>query len=446
MPKQEGGGRVRRIQILFAVSTLLAFGGTVISADSRAVLEPVKLCFASGRSPASFDLKGQTVNLDCVRANFVPLGGRSGYEIVVELVFDVSSLPALVEAEVRNNVPGSSCNDHFQVKAVNVSPRNGSLAVEGYLGYEKWACASWDWPCCSGLFDCRMCRQEVTTKLFEVSPFYSGRVTPTVDAVEECADDPGSATQALRIQSDGSVSSGLSRDQEFLVGAIGTLIGSIAMGTLGGVAGALITGDILRQANSVGFNTELTFPFLPDSGPFKQGGPRETVDDPKPTVQPEFVLCARSARFVLDPDLGKLTLVVERAGRKAYSLARDFRSALVQQQKLAESDQLGKIEMAVKKGEGWWHIAERQYGDGRYYMSLVAANPQIPARQLYPGDRILVPGLRDIISNPRTVRAGDSLWTIAERVLGDGSRWRELFDERFSSNPDLIFPASPTKR
>jgi nucleoid-associated protein YgaU len=164
------------------------------------------------------------------------------------------------------------------------------------------------------------------------------------------------------------------------------------------------------------------------------------------TSTQNIALCATAAEFLTDSATGKLTAIVHRSGRKPKAVAKRFHSVLKQQQKFAESESRGEVQTLVAKGEGWWHLAERFYGDGRYFMSLVAANPQIPGRSLFPGDSITVPTMRSLISDPRTVRAGDSLWTIAERVFGDGARWRDLFDERFTSNPDLIFPASPTKK
>jgi nucleoid-associated protein YgaU len=38
------------------------------------------------------------------------------------------------------------------------------------------------------------------------------------------------------------------------------------------------------------------------------------------------------------------------------------------------------------------------------------------------------------------VQAGDTLWAIAKRFLGDGSRYRELARRNGISNPDLIYP------
>jgi nucleoid-associated protein YgaU len=46
------------------------------------------------------------------------------------------------------------------------------------------------------------------------------------------------------------------------------------------------------------------------------------------------------------------------------------------------------------------------------------------------------------------VESGDSLWAIAEQELGDGNRWRELYDANkntIGDNPDLIEPGMVLK-
>jgi nucleoid-associated protein YgaU len=42
-----------------------------------------------------------------------------------------------------------------------------------------------------------------------------------------------------------------------------------------------------------------------------------------------------------------------------------------------------------------------------------------------------------------TVQGGDTLWAIAESFLGDGNRWREVYDantDTIGDNPDVIQP------
>ncbi len=45
-------------------------------------------------------------------------------------------------------------------------------------------------------------------------------------------------------------------------------------------------------------------------------------------------------------------------------------------------------------------------------------------------------------SSSYTVKSGDCLWNIAKAKLGDGSRWKEIYDLNKDkvSNPNLIYP------
>lgn len=45
------------------------------------------------------------------------------------------------------------------------------------------------------------------------------------------------------------------------------------------------------------------------------------------------------------------------------------------------------------------------------------------------------------------VKSGDTLWGIAQKALGDGSRWREIYELNKDQiqNPDLIFPGQAFK-
>ena len=41
------------------------------------------------------------------------------------------------------------------------------------------------------------------------------------------------------------------------------------------------------------------------------------------------------------------------------------------------------------------------------------------------------------------MKSGDSLWKIAQNTLGDGNRWREIYElnkDTVGSNPNLIYP------
>jgi nucleoid-associated protein YgaU len=103
----------------------------------------------------------------------------------------------------------------------------------------------------------------------------------------------------------------------------------------------------------------------------------------------------------------------------------------------------------VAEGDTWWSVAERAYGDGRWYRPLYAWNKTLdPRLALRPGTRIVVPTENELEaawaalvperdSGPRpprqareagevVVREGDTLLSLAREHLGSASRWREL--------------------
>jgi LysM repeat protein len=88
----------------------------------------------------------------------------------------------------------------------------------------------------------------------------------------------------------------------------------------------------------------------------------------------------------------------------------------------------------VRAGDDLWSLAERYYGDGRDWRKIAAANPKIltggPDR-LQIGWRLKIPDLDDEAADKAgkviTVRRGDTLSSIAERELGEASRWTDLY-------------------
>jgi len=103
----------------------------------------------------------------------------------------------------------------------------------------------------------------------------------------------------------------------------------------------------------------------------------------------------------------------------------------------------------VLPGESIAKIAERYYGSQKYADFLLKANPHVgDPRRMPVGTKLTIPplpadlrtaspgesrapGVASAVEAPEryrtyTVRKGDTFYSIAERLLGDASRWREL--------------------
>ena len=101
----------------------------------------------------------------------------------------------------------------------------------------------------------------------------------------------------------------------------------------------------------------------------------------------------------------------------------------------------------VGVGDDLWSLAEHYYGRGQEWRRIAAANPDRltggPDR-LRVGWRLVIPddSREAAASSGSTVRVrrGDTLTSVAQRVLGDGDRWRELYRANRGqlTDPDVL--------
>ncbi|GGO85182.1 hypothetical protein GCM10011584_04510 [Nocardioides phosphati] len=89
------------------------------------------------------------------------------------------------------------------------------------------------------------------------------------------------------------------------------------------------------------------------------------------------------------------------------------------------------VDHAVKAGESLWSIAEDHFGDGARYKELVELNRDLLGEQpsfLEPGWVLNLPALNDGgPAHDYTVQPTDTLSEIAQEQLGDADRWPEIY-------------------
>lgn len=81
----------------------------------------------------------------------------------------------------------------------------------------------------------------------------------------------------------------------------------------------------------------------------------------------------------------------------------------------------------VKDGDTLWDIAERFLGNGARYREIQTIN-NLDSDVIYQGEVLKIPQGSGIgnIGRIYTVKSGDTLWDIAEKFLGSGTRYREI--------------------
>lgn len=98
----------------------------------------------------------------------------------------------------------------------------------------------------------------------------------------------------------------------------------------------------------------------------------------------------------------------------------------------------------VNTGESLWSIAEKMLGNGSLYNEIKQLN-NLSNDVIYPGQNLKIPKTNIQISyNPHTVKKGETLWGIAEKYYGNGSKYREI-KKINGLDEDKIYPGQVLK-
>jgi len=106
----------------------------------------------------------------------------------------------------------------------------------------------------------------------------------------------------------------------------------------------------------------------------------------------------------------------------------------------------------IQRGDTFSSLAERYYGSQRYARFLADANPGVEPYHMKIGAKIKVPPLSSKLKKPSSlsaptakdvyvVKEDDNLYRIAERLLGSGARWAEIYElnkELIGSDPSTV--------
>lgn len=105
----------------------------------------------------------------------------------------------------------------------------------------------------------------------------------------------------------------------------------------------------------------------------------------------------------------------------------------------------------VRAGDTLGHISQRELGTFKRWQEIVKLNPEVDPSRIVAGMELRMPAgsapkasksksskAGKLRTNQIRVADGESLWTIAERLLGDGTRFTEIAKLNPSINPDRL--------
>ena len=135
----------------------------------------------------------------------------------------------------------------------------------------------------------------------------------------------------------------------------------------------------------------------------------------------------------------------EGQGVKTGTFCTTVKTVIKQYAALLRSTTIGDQEEVIDKGKNLWSVADKSYGSGYYYVTLLQPNDIAfnKANRLGVGSKISVPAMYKIWGGPsKVVQIGDSLWNIAARDLGAGPAYTTIVEQnsKFLDQPNKIYP------
>lgn len=101
----------------------------------------------------------------------------------------------------------------------------------------------------------------------------------------------------------------------------------------------------------------------------------------------------------------------------------------------------------VEKGDSLWEIAKKRLGDGSKWSEIYNLNKDVLGSNpdlIFSGTELKLPGMTEVADAGKyIVQPGDNLWSIAKNQLGDANKWGDVFKtnaEVIGSDPRLIMP------
>lgn len=135
----------------------------------------------------------------------------------------------------------------------------------------------------------------------------------------------------------------------------------------------------------------------------------------------------------------------EGQGVKLGTFCSTVKPVIKQYAALMRSTTVGDQEEVLDKGKNLWSVADKSYGSGYYYVTLLQPNDIAfhKANKLGVGSTISVPAMYKIWNGPsKVVQIGDLLWNIAAKDLGGGPAYTTIVrrNSKFIDQPNKIYP------